>query len=103
VAAGAFADAVIRNIYGGVGKGPGLRGGSFRVKGERFTLRGVRFTSDAIVDGTGSYRGSDGAVRAQLSVKAPGGGPVRVALAWDQRSTLGTARIGSRTVTFPAP
>jgi len=103
VAAGAFADAVIRNIYGGVGKGPGLRGGSFTVKGDRFTLRGVRFTSDATVEGTGTYRGSDGAVRAKLSVKAPGGGPVRVALAWDQRSTLGTARIGSRSVTFPAP
>ena len=35
VAAGALADAVIRNIYGGVGKGPGLRGGSFTVKGDR--------------------------------------------------------------------
>ena len=103
VAAGAFADAVIRNIYGGVGKGPGLRGGSFTVTGERFKLRGVRFTTDATVDGTGTYRGSDGAVRAQLSVNAPGGGAVQVALSWDQRSTLGTARIGTRKVTFPAP
>ena len=103
VAAGAMADAVIRNIYGGVGKGPGLRGGSFTVKGDRFTLRGVRYTSDSTVDGTGTYRGSDGAVRAQLSVNAPGGGPVRVALTWAQRSTLGTGRVGSQRVTFPAP
>ena len=103
VAAGAFADAVIRNIYGDAGGGPGLRGGSFTVKNDRFSLHGVRFTGDSAVDGTGTYRASDGAVRATLSVKAPGGGPVEVALAWDQRSTLGTGRIGSRRVTFPAP
>jgi len=103
VAAGAMADAVIRNIYGDVGKGPGLRGGAFTVKGERFTLRAVRFTADTSVSGTGTYRGSDGAVRARLSVSAPGGRPVQVALAWSQRSTLGTGRIGSGRVTFPAP
>ena len=103
VAAGALADAVIRNIYGGVGKGPGLRGGSFTVKGDRFTLRGVRFVGDASVDGSGTYRASDGRVRGRLTVTAPGGAPVTVALSWAQRSTLGTGRIGARKVTFPAP
>jgi hypothetical protein len=86
-----------------VGKGPGLRGGAFTVKADRFVLRGVRFTTDTAVDGTGTYRAADGAVRARLSVNAPGGGAVQVALDWTQRSTLGTARIGSQRVRFPAP
>ncbi len=103
LAAGAFADAIIRNIYGGVGKGPGLRGGSFTVKDDAFSLRAVRFAGDATVDGSGTYKWADGAVSAKLKVTAPGGAPVTVSLAWNQRSTVAKAQVAGRSVTFPAP
>ncbi len=103
VAAGAMADAVIREYYGAVGKGPGLRGGSFTVKDDRFTLRGVRFVGDATVAGSATWRASDGRVRGRLTVTAPGGAPLAVDLAWAQRSTAATARVAGRTLTLPVP
>ena len=106
VAAGALADATIRRYYSGVGKGPGLRGGTFTVKDGtrlRFTLRKVRFVSDATVSGTGTWRMSDGAIRGTLTVKPATGAAVRVKLSWRQRSRLAVAKVGATTLSFPAP
>jgi hypothetical protein len=56
VAAEAFADATIRRLYTeGGNRGPGLRGGEFTAADETSTLNGVRFVSEASVDGTGTY------------------------------------------------
>jgi hypothetical protein len=106
VAAGALADATIRRYYSGVAKGPGLRGGTFTVKEGtplRFTLRRVRFVSDATVSGTGTWRFSNGAVRGTLTVKPASGAAVTVHLRWTQRSPLAVATIGTTKLSLPAP
>ena len=85
---------------------PGLRGGSFTVKEGtplRFTLKNVRFVSDATVSGTGTWRFSNGAIAGTLTVKPPSGAEVRVKVSWTQRSRLATATVGRTTLSVPAP
>jgi pimeloyl-ACP methyl ester carboxylesterase len=106
VAAGALADAPVRHFYSGAARGPGLRGGSFTARGGdvvRLVLRRVRFVQDATVSGTGRWRLSNGAHRGSLVVRLPGAEPVRVRLAWTQRSRLASARIGDASLSLPAP
>ena len=106
VAAGALADAPVRYWFSGAARGAGLRGGSFTAKGYpfvRLTLKAVRFAGDATVSGKGSWRFSDGATRGTLTVRLPGGGSVRVRLAWTQRTDYASARIGRATLRLPAP
>jgi pimeloyl-ACP methyl ester carboxylesterase len=106
VAAGALADAPVRHFYSGAARGPGLRGGSFTARGGdvvRLVLRRVRFVQDATVSGTGRWRPSNGAHRGSLVVNLPGAEPVRVRLAWTQRSRLASARIGEARLSLPAP
>jgi pimeloyl-ACP methyl ester carboxylesterase len=98
VAAEAFADAVIRRYYSGVDHGPGLRGGRFTARGERLTLSGVRFVSDASVTGSGTWRASTGAVDATLAV-----GDVRVRVRWTQAAPFATATIGDSVLILGAP
>ena len=98
VAAEAFADAVIRRYYSGVTRGPGLRGGRFTAGGERLTLSGVRFVSDATVEGSGTWRASTGAADATLEV-----GGVTVRVRWTQASPLATATIGTSVLALGAP
>ncbi len=88
------------------GQGPGLRGGRFTVKEGtplRFTLKRVRFVSDATVSGTGTYRFSDGAVSGSLTVTPASGAAVRLKVSWTQRSALATATVGGATLSLPAP
>ncbi|MEA2331691.1 MAG: hypothetical protein QOH58_1829 [Thermoleophilaceae bacterium] len=106
VAANALADATIRYFLSGAARGPGLRGGSFTVKDAaavRLRLRRVRFVQDAAVDGTGSWRLSNGAVRGTLTVELPNDDRVRVQVSWNQRYRLAQARIGAAALTLPAP
>ena len=69
VAAQAFADATMRSVYtGGARFGAGLRGGRFVARGEQLTLERVRFVSDQVVSGTGTFKAATGAVDATLTV-----------------------------------
>lgn len=103
VAAGAFADAVIQQASTGAGHGGGLRGGSFTVRGNRVTLTAVRYVDDAVVNGSGSYRASSGAVQATMTVTPGTGAHVTVTTTWNQRSLYATARIGTTELRLPAP
>ena len=106
VAAGALADATVRYFYSGAARGPGLRGGSFTVRGDapaRFTLRRVQFVRDATVDGRASWRSSSGAAAGTLSVELPNDAKVRVRVSWTQRTRLARARVAGATFTLPAP
>ena len=106
VAAGALADAPVRYWFSGEARGAGLRGGAFTARGYPFVrlrLRRVRFVDDATVNGHGSWRLSDGAVRGNLAVELPNDGVVHVRLSWNQRSRLARARVGGATLTLPAP
>jgi hypothetical protein len=102
IAAGALADATIRQTATGDRRGAGLRGGRWSHHGSRFALRAVRFVSDATVSGTGRYTFEGGATRGRLIVRAHGL-RVRVDLAWDQRSEQARARVGTTRLTLPAP
>jgi hypothetical protein len=102
IAAGALADATIRQTATGDRRGAGLRGGLWVRHGGRFILRGVRFVADATVSGTGRYRFQGGVTRGQLTVRARGL-RVRVSVAWDQRSERAHARVGATRLTLPAP
>jgi pimeloyl-ACP methyl ester carboxylesterase len=104
VAAGALADATIRFQVFLPDHGVGLYGGTWRLTGgDRCLLRGIRFTTDSTVSGTGSYRAYNGATAGTLSVSAPHLAPVTVTLDWDARSQLASARIGATRLTLPAP
>jgi hypothetical protein len=106
VAAGALADAPVRYWFSGEAHGFGLRGGTFTAKGYplvRLKLREVRFVADAPIIGSGSWRFSDGATRGTLAVLLPNDDVVHVRLAWDQRSRLARARVGSSKLRLPAP
>jgi pimeloyl-ACP methyl ester carboxylesterase len=106
VAAGALADATVRHFYAGTGRGPGLRGGRFLASGDRtvrFRLDAIRHVRDAVVDGTGTWRPADGAVRGRLTVRPAGGAPIAVAVAWDQRTTTARATVAGTSLTLPAP
>ena len=106
VAAGALADATVRYFYSGAARGPGLRGGSFTVRGDapaRFTLRRVQFVRDATVDGRASWRPSSGAAAGTLSVELPNDAKVRVRVSWTQRTRFARARVAGATFTLPAP
>jgi hypothetical protein len=108
VAAGALADASIRFYYSGARSGAGLRGGNFTASpnsgGARFQLRGVRFVSDATVDGTGTWQtGSNGRFHGDLVVSQPGAAPVHVTVDWNQRVSTALATIGGTSLTLPAP
>jgi pimeloyl-ACP methyl ester carboxylesterase len=99
VAAEAFADAVIRSIYSGGGRSPGLRGGESTLGSEGFLLRGVRFVTDATVDGTGTWHAARGQADAELTVNGIG-----FRLHWDQASPRGEATTaGGSVLSFPAP
>jgi pimeloyl-ACP methyl ester carboxylesterase len=106
VAAGALADATIRWYYSSEADGPGLRGGNFTVTGGvplRFGLKGVRFVSDATVDGPGTWRRETGRVHGALVVTPDGGAAVRVTVDWDQRASTARATVGGATLSLPAP
>jgi pimeloyl-ACP methyl ester carboxylesterase len=104
VAAGALGDAIIRRFYSGVDNGPGLRGGSFITAGtSEFKLSAVRFVQDAPASGTGEWLEATSATTGDLTVTTPAGAKVRVSLKWSQRSTSATAKIGSATLSLPAP
>jgi pimeloyl-ACP methyl ester carboxylesterase len=109
VAAGALADAAMRNFYGFYRRGPGLRGGSFRFSPGRqgraeFQFHAVRFVSDATVAGTGSWQTSgSGRLRGDLVVRQGSGPPVRVKLKWDERTRLARATVGDSALELPAP
>jgi pimeloyl-ACP methyl ester carboxylesterase len=95
VAAEAFADAVARWIYSSGKRGPGLRGGSFTVDDNlKFTLRGVRFVSDAPVRGTGTWNPATGAAEATLE---------GITVRWRQSTPLATATIGESVLSLAAP
>lgn len=105
VAARAFADATMQRAASGARTGLGLRGGFFMVKGHRlwqFRLHRIRFVRDALVDGTGTYRVSDGAVRATLTV-AVGRRRYVVRVAWNQASLCARAKVGKAVLRLPAP
>ena len=93
----AFADAVFRRYYSGVDRGPGLRGGTFTAKGDAYTLRGIRFTPDVAVAGTG-VDASNGGATAELTV-----GVVRMTVSWTQTTPLATVRVGDAVLSTPAP
>jgi pimeloyl-ACP methyl ester carboxylesterase len=106
VAAGALADATVRHFYAGTGRGPGLRGGRFLASGDRtvrFRLDALRHVRDAAVDGTGTWRPADGAVRGRLTVRPAGGAPIAVEVEWEQRTTTARATVAGATLTLPAP
>jgi hypothetical protein len=106
VAAGALADATIRWYYASAPHGPGLRGGDFTVSGGaplRFRLNGVRFVSDARVDGPGTWRPETGRVHGVLVVKPNGRPAVQVTVDWDQRSSIARATVGRASLSLPAP
>jgi pimeloyl-ACP methyl ester carboxylesterase len=104
VAAGALADATIRFQEFLPNHGVGLYGGTWKFAGgDRYALRGVRFTADSSVSGAGSYRPSDGATAGTLAVRGPGLPAVTVSLAWEARSQLARARVGATALTLPAP
>jgi hypothetical protein len=106
VAAGALADATMRWYYSSAAHGPGLRGGDFTVSGGaplRFGLSGVRFVSDATVDGPGTWDPPTGRVHGTLVVHPDGGAPVQVTLDWDQRASMATATAGGASLSLPAP
>ena len=103
VAAEVVADATIRAYYSGAGDGPGLRGGSFRVKGGRYTFTADRFVADAPVRGTARWNAGTGGVHATITVRTPEGRSVKVTLSWTQRSRFATATVGSATLRLPAP
>jgi pimeloyl-ACP methyl ester carboxylesterase len=106
VAAGALADATVRHFYAGTGRGPGLRGGRFLASGDRtvrFRLDALRHVRDAAVDGTGTWRAADGAVRGRLTVRPAGGAPIAVEVEWEQRTPTARATVAAATLTLPAP
>jgi pimeloyl-ACP methyl ester carboxylesterase len=108
VAAGALADTSMRWYYSGARGGPGLRGGNFRAapadEGVRFQLRGVRFVSDATVDGTGSWRiGGSGRYHGELVVRRAGAPDVAVKIDWDQRHSTALATVDGAALVLPAP
>jgi hypothetical protein len=69
----------------------------------RLRLRRVRFADDVTVNGTGSWRFSNGATRGTLTVLLPDDDVVRVRLAWEQRSRLAIAEVGASKLSLPAP
>ena len=106
VAAGALADVTIRRSWGGADRGTGLRGGRFSARGDarqRLRLTAVRFTGDSEVSGTGHWVPGRGAVDGRLRVRVPGGRVVGVALRWTQRTPWARARVGTTTLSLPAP
>jgi hypothetical protein len=107
VAASALGDALIRHFYSGVNHGPGLRGGSFKTKGDgpvKFSLKAVKFVSDASVSGSGAWSPSSGRVTGNLTVTPAGRARVRVKLSWNQDQQIATANVANGAVlTLPAP
>jgi pimeloyl-ACP methyl ester carboxylesterase len=108
VAAGALADAAMRYFYSYAHRGPGLRGGSFISSPDStdvaaFRFQGVRYVSDATVDGTGSWRMTgSGHFHGALVVRQPSAPPVRVTVDWDE-TTAARAKVAGATLTLPAP
>jgi hypothetical protein len=105
VAAGAFADAATRSLATGSAQGPGLRGGVYKTSGSgrlRVTLAHIRFVTNAVIDGIGTYRVAGGAALATLTVTV-GTRRFTVAVAWDQRSLYARAQVGSSVLRLPAP
>ena len=95
----------MRYVATGAARGVGLRGGLFTVNGAavlHFRLHGIRFVPDARVDGTGTYRGSDGAVRSQLTVTV-GRRRFLVRAIWTQATSFARARLGRAVLSLPAP
>jgi hypothetical protein len=106
VATGALGDAIMRWYYSSARHGPGLRGGNFTAApggSVRFQLRGVRFVSDATVDGTGTWQFGTARVHGNLVVSRAGAAPVRVTVDWTQRVSTALATVGSASLTLPAP
>jgi hypothetical protein len=108
VAANALADTSMRWYYSSAKLGPGLRGGTFRAApadvGARFELRGVRFVSDATVDGTGTWQiGGSGRYHGELVVHREGAPDVAVKVDWDERHSMALATVGGAALVLPAP
>ena len=106
VAAGALADATVRRFYSGGARGPGLRGGTFRARGEGpFASACAGSGSCATRPWTAGPRGGPrpGPPRGTLSVRLPGGARVRVSVSWNQRSRFARARMGPPNSHFRLP
>jgi pimeloyl-ACP methyl ester carboxylesterase len=95
------------------GRGPGLRGGSFRVvrdaRGTRISLDHMRWTEDVAVSGTIDQADRHGEVRAALEVQGPGGKSGHLDIRWEEGKAAPSASItgelgGAKVVArHPAP
>jgi pimeloyl-ACP methyl ester carboxylesterase len=97
VAAQAFADATIRLFYLDT-HGPGLRGGRYTSSGSKLTLHAVRYTQDAPVSGTATWRASTGELTGTGRIAGQ-----TIRLHWTQATPLATATVGGATLSLPAP
>lgn len=102
VAVEAFGDAIGRRLYSSGNRGPGLRGGHFTV-GEQgaaamFRLINVRFVTDELVNGRGTWNPPTGAVDATLHVAGSS-----INATWRQSEPLATVMIGDSVLSVPAP
>jgi pimeloyl-ACP methyl ester carboxylesterase len=90
------ADVITRAAENGVGRGVGLRGGTYVVaeagEGYRLTLQQVRWTNDLPVSGRIDWPGRSGTVRAMLDVHAPQASG-RLELSWPEGETNARAHI----------
>ncbi len=91
-------DVLVRLRSNTTGRGPGLRGGSFRsvtrAGSVQVVLDGVRWTEDLAVSGTiDAPAGRSGTVRARLEIAGPAGlsGPLRIS--WQEGVAAPRARI----------
>jgi len=89
------ADVITRAAENGVGRGMGLRGGTYAAveKGEgyRLTLHQVRWTNDSSVSGRIDWPGRSGTVRAVLDVQGPHASG-RLELSWPEDEMNARAR-----------
>lgn len=89
-------DVVVRAGENTTGRGPGLRGGSFRVAaaGRRLRMSGVRWTSDVAVSGAVRVpAGRRGTIDARVRVRGPGGLDGSLRISWPQYPADARARI----------
>ncbi|GIH26429.1 hypothetical protein Aph01nite_47390 [Acrocarpospora phusangensis] len=87
IGAAVVEDAIWQWYYVSVDRGVGLRGGTFRIEGDdpvyALTFRGIRWTEDVKVSGSGKWNRETGRVTATLDVVADGGQKAAVTVAYD--------------------
>ncbi|MGO8830623.1 MAG: alpha/beta hydrolase [Steroidobacteraceae bacterium] len=91
-------DVLVRVQSNSTGRGPGLRGGSFRVVKRagyvQVVLDGVRWSEDLAVSGTiDAPAGCRGTVRARLAITGPAGLSGRLQVSWQEGVAAARARI----------